>query len=395
MKKKVILAYSGGLDTSCAIQWIKDTYDAEVICFSAFIGEVPDKEKLRKKALRQGAAKAYVEDLKDLFAKEYILPSLQANARYEGKYLLATTLGRPLIARRLVEIAEKEKAQYVAHGCTGKGNDQVRLEVGVRALNPKLKIIAPLKEWEFKSREDEIKYAAKHKIPIDVTKKSIYSIDKNIWGIAIEAGVLEDPWTAPPKDAYVMTKDLSQVPAKAKEVTIQYSKGVPVGINGKKMKLVALIERLNKLAGDYGIGRLDMVENRLVGIKSREIYEAPAATVLMEAHEELENLIFDRDYIHMKRGLSDKYADMIYFGLWFSPLKESLDAFFGDKQHLVTGDVRFRFEKGHAIIVGRRSPNSSYSEELATYSDNDTFDHTSANGFIKLWGLPYEGKAKR
>ncbi len=395
MKKKVILAYSGGLDTSCAIRWIKDTYDADVVCFSAFIGEVPNAAKLRKKALASGAAKVYIEDLKEIFAKEYILPSLHAHARYEGKYLMATTLGRPLIAKRLVEIAEKEKAQYVAHGCTGKGNDQVRLEVGVSSLNPKLKIIAPLKEWEFRSREEEVEYAAQYKIPVDVTKKSIYSIDKNIWGIAIEAGILEDPWVAPPEDAYVMTRPIQKVPAKSREVKIGFQRGAPVSINGKKMKLVSLIETLNQIAGTYGIGRIDMIENRLVGIKSREIYEAPAATVLMSAHEELEGLIFDRELMHYKRVLSEKYAELIYYGLWFSPLKEALDAFFEKHQNLVTGEIKFRFEKGQATVIGRRSPNSGYSAALATYSADDQFDHSAANGFIKLWGLPYEGKAKR
>ena len=395
MKKKVVLAYSGGLDTSCAVRWIKDHYHADVVCFSAFIGEVPNAEKLKKRALAAGASKVYVENLKETFAKEYIVPALWAHARYEGKYLMATTLGRPLIAKRLVEIAEKEQAQYVAHGCTGKGNDQVRLEVGIKSLNPKLQIVAPLKEWEFRSREEEVEYAAQYKIPIDVTKKSIYSIDKNIWGIAIEAGILEDPWTAPPKDAYFMTKSLDQVPAKPKVVTIKFSKGIPVALNGKSLKLVPLIETLNKLAGDYGIGRLDMIENRLVGIKSREIYEAPAATVLMAAHEELEGLIFDREFQHYKQALSIRYADLVYTGLWFTPLKEALDAFFSKHQSLVTGEVKFRFEKGHATVIGRRSPNSSYSKELATYSAEDTFDHSAANGFIKLWGLPYEGRASR
>jgi argininosuccinate synthase len=395
MKKKVVLAYSGGLDTSCAVRWIKDKYNADVICFSAFIGEVPNAAKLKKKALAAGASKVYIEDLKGVFAKDYILPALWAHARYEGKYLMATTLGRPLIAKRLVEIAEKEKAEYVAHGCSGKGNDQVRLEVGIRSLNPKLKIIAPLKEWEFRSREEEVEYADLYKIPVDVTKKSIYSIDKNIWGIAIEAGILEDPWTAPPNDAFVMTKNLDQVPNKPKQVIVQFEKGIPVAVNGRRMKLGSLIEILNKMAGDYGIGRIDMIENRLVGIKSREIYEAPAGTVLMAAHEELESLIFDRELMHYKRVLSEKYSELVYYGLWFSPLKEALDGFFESGQRLVTGEVKFRFEKGHATIIGRRSPHSSYSEELATYSKSDIFEHAAANGFIKLWGLPYEGKAKR
>ncbi len=389
--KKVVLAYSGGLDTSCCIRWIKEKYGLDVICFSAFIGEVPDAVKLKTKALKSGAKKCYVYDLKQEFAQSYILPSLFAHARYEGKYLLATSIGRPLIAKKLVEVAHKEGAAYVAHGCTGKGNDQVRIEVGVRTLDPKLKIIAPLKEWEFKSREEEIDYAAKHKIPIEVTKKSPYSIDKNIWGIAIEAGIIEDPWIEPPEDAYVLTVSASATPDKPKYIEIEFSKGVPIKLDGTRLGLVELIERLNVIAGRYGVGRVDMIENRLVGIKSRELYEAPAATVLMAAHEELESLIFDRDFMHYKRLLSEKYADLIYTGLWFSPLKDALDAFFVHHQPRVNGKVRIRLEKGSMAIVGRTAKNALYKKELATYSNDDTFDHTAAKGFIKLWGLPYEG----
>ncbi|MBN1494036.1 MAG: argininosuccinate synthase [Candidatus Omnitrophica bacterium] len=389
--EKVVLAYSGGLDTSCCIRWIKEKYGLDVICFSAFIGEVPDAKKLNQKALKSGAKKCYVYDLKKELAQEYILPSLFAHARYEGKYMLATSIGRPLIAKKLVEVAHKEGAKYVAHGCTGKGNDQVRIEVGVRTLDPKLKIIAPLKEWEFKSREEEIDYAVKHKIPIDVTKKSPYSIDKNIWGVAIEAGMLEDPWVEPPEDAYVFTKNISKTPDKPKYIEVEFSKGVPVKLNGQALPLVDLIESLNILAGRYGIGRVDMIENRLVGIKSREIYEAPAATVLMAAHEEIESMVFDRDFLHYKRLLSEKYAELVYNGLWFSPLKDALDAFFMHHQARVTGKVRVRLDKGTMAIVGRCAKKSLYKEKLATYSKDDEFDHTAANGFIKLWGLPYEG----
>lgn len=393
--KKIVLAYSGGLDTSCAVKWLKDKYGAEVICFSAFLGEVPDKEKLKKKALAAGAKKAYIEDLKPEFSNQYILPSLWAHARYEGKYPLATAIGRPLIAKRLVEIAEKEKADAVAHGCTGKGNDQVRIEVGVRTLNPKLKILAPLREWEFKSREEEIEYAKKHKIPVDATKKTPYSIDKNIWGIAIEAGVLENLWNEPPRDAYVMTKHYDETPSKAKYVEIDFQKGVPVKLDGKKMPLNTMIEQLNVIAGRYGVGRFDMVENRLVGIKSREIYEAPAAEVLLTAHEELEGLVMDREFLHYKRVLSEKYAEMVYFGLWFSPLKDALDHFFAANQDRVSGKIRLKLDRGHVECVGRESKNSLYSEELATYSEGDQFDHSNAEGFMKLWGLPYEGMGKR
>ena len=394
--KKVVLAYSGGLDTSCAVKWLRDQYGFEVICFSAFIGEVSDKAKLQKRAKAAGAGKIYIEDLKEEFARDFITPALWAHARYEGRYPLATALGRPLIAKHLVRIAEKEKADAVAHGCTGKGNDQVRIEVGVRTLNPKLKIIAPLRQWEFKTREEEIKYAKKHKIPIDATKASPYSLDKNIWGVAIEAGILEDPWREPPEDAYVMTRALSEVPKKPRYIEIEFKDGVPVKLNGAAKELVSMIETLNGIAGEYGIGRIDQIENRLVGIKSREVYEAPAAEVLLRAHEELEGMVMDREFLHYKRVLTEKYSELVYFGLWFSPLKDALDSFFKSNQSRVTGVIRMKLEYGHAIPVGRRSVFSLYSKKLATYSQGDAFDRKSAEGFMKLWGLPYEGmKASR
>ena len=390
---KVVLAYSGGLDTSCCVKWIQDKYGLDVVCFSAFIGEVSDKAALRKRALATGASRIYIEDLKEEFANEYILPALWAHARYEGKYPLATSLGRPLIAKHLVKIAQKEKARYVAHGCTGKGNDQVRIEVGVNTLDPSLKIIAPLKEWDFKSREEEIEYALSENIPITATKKSLYSIDKNIWGVAIEAGVLEDPWAELPEDAYLFTKGWRKNKG-SRVITVDFEKGVPVKLNGKRMGLVELIDALNAIGGKFGVGRIDMIENRVIGIKSREVYEAPAAEILLKAHEELEDLILDREFLHFKRALSDKYADLVYYGLWFTPLKEALDNFFKTHQDLITGTVRFRLEAGKAVITGRKSPNSVYSEELATYSAKDAFDHKAANGFIKLWGLPYTGRKK-
>lgn len=392
--KKVVLAYSGGLDTSCAVKWLQEKYGYEVVCFSAFIGEVKAKEPLIKRAKAAGALKTYIVDLKTEFAKDYILPAIWAHARYEGKYPLATALGRPMIAKHLVDVAHAEGAQAVAHGCTGKGNDQVRLEVGIRTLDPELQIIAPLREWEFKTREEEIVYAKEQNIPIDVTKKSIYSIDKNIWGIAIEAGVLEDPMVEPPEDAYVMTCAPGKTPKKPRYIEISFEKGVPVKLNGKRMPLVTLIDQLNTVAGQYGVGRFDMIENRLVGIKSREVYEAPAADVLLKAHEELEGFVMDREFLHYKRLLSDKYADLVYFGLWFSPLKRSLDAFFASNQERVTGKVRFKLDRGHAICVGRESQYALYKEKLATYSKGDLFDHKSASGFMKLWGLPYEGMYK-
>ncbi|HNX68648.1 MAG TPA: argininosuccinate synthase [Candidatus Omnitrophota bacterium] len=393
--KKVVLAYSGGLDTSCAVKWLQEQYGLDVICFSAFIGEVKNKTKIQKRAEAAGAVKTFIVDLKEEFASDYIMPAVWAHARYEGKYPLATALGRPLIAKHLVDVAEREGAGFVAHGCTGKGNDQVRLEVGVRTLNPELKIIAPLREWEFKTREEEIEYAKERNIPIDVTKKSIYSIDKNIWGIAIEAGILEDPMVEPPEDAYVMTKASGKTPKTPRYIEIDFVKGVPVRLNGKKMALVALIENLNRIAGEYGVGRFDMIENRLVGIKSREVYEAPAADVLLKAHEELEGFVMDREFLHYKRVLSEKYAELVYFGLWFSPLKRALDAFFASNQVRVTGKVRFKLEHGHAVCVGRESKFALYKEKLATYSKGDIFDRKAATGFMKIWGLPYEGMYKK
>jgi argininosuccinate synthase len=389
--KKVVLAFSGGLDTSCAVKWLQERYGLEVICFSAFIGEVRDKNLLRRRAKAAGASKIVIEDLKAEFARDFILPSLQAEARYEGGYPLATALGRPLIAKHLVKIAHQEGANYVSHGCTGKGNDQVRIEVGVRTLDPKLKIIAPLREWDFKSREEEMDYARKNRIPVEATKKSPYSLDKNIWGISIEAGILENPWQEPPQDAYVMTRPLAKVPPKPKYLVIEFEAGVPVKVNGVRKSLVDLIESLDQIAGAYGVGRFDQIENRLVGIKSREIYEAPAAHVLLRAHEELEGMVMDREFLHYKKLLSAKYAELVYYGLWFSPLKESLDAFFKSNQKRVTGKVRIKLERGHAVCVGRHSPYSLYHERLATYTEKDTFDRKASEGFMKIWGLPYEG----
>ena len=393
--KKVVLAYSGGLDTSCAVKWLGENHGLGVVCFCAFIGEVKEKAPLIKRAKAAGAIKTYIVDLKAEFARDYIMPALWAHARYEGKYPLATALGRPLIAKHLVEVAQKEGAEFVAHGCTGKGNDQVRLEVGVRTLDAGLKIIAPLRDWEFKTREEEIEYAKAKDIPIDVTKKSIYSIDKNIWGIAIEAGVLEDPMVEPPEDAYVMTCAPGKAPKKPRYIDIFFEEGVPVALDGVRMPLVALIELLNKVAGQYGVGRFDMIENRLVGIKSREVYEAPAADVLLKAHEELEGFVMDREFLHYKRLLSEKYAELAYFGLWFSPLKRALDAFFASNQDRVTGKVRFKLGHGHALCVGRESKFALYKEKLATYSTGDLFDRKAATGFMKIWGLPYEGMYKK
>ncbi|HNQ51267.1 MAG TPA: argininosuccinate synthase [Candidatus Omnitrophota bacterium] len=387
--KKIVLAYSGGLDTSCAIKWLNDK-GFEVVCFIADLGQGEDFDAIEKRALAGGATKVYCKDLTDEFVKDFIVPALKANAVYEGKYMLATALGRPLIAKYLVEVAHKEKAEYVGHGCTGKGNDQVRLEVTTAILDPKLKIIAPVREWEFKSREEEIEYAIKHRIPIDVTKKKVYSIDRNLWGISIEAGILENLDQEPPEDAYIMTKSPTGTSTYPKYIEIAFEKGVPKKLDGKLMGLKSMIKALNQLGGSYGIGRYDMVENRLVGIKSREIYEAPAATILYTAHKELEALTLDREVSHYKEMISLKYADLIYYGLWYSQLKHALDGFINVTQQHVTGSIKLKLFKGTCVAVGRKSPYSMYKKELATYGAEDTFDQKLAEGFIKIWGMPYK-----
>jgi argininosuccinate synthase len=391
--KKVVLAYSGGLDTSCAIRWLKEQ-GHEVICFVADLGQGlgsgEDLGRIESRALAAGAVKIYIKDLQDEFVEDFVLPALKANAIYEGKYLLATALGRPLIAKYLVQIAHKEKAGSVAHGCTGKGNDQVRLEVTVGILDPGLEIIAPVREWEFKSREEEIEYANMHNIPIDVTKKKPYSIDRNIWGVSIEAGALEDLGQEPPEDAYLVTKSPTAQASYPKYIEVSFEKGAPKKIDGKVYKLKNLINHLNEVGGLYGVGRADLVENRLVGIKSREIYEAPAATILYIAHKELESLVLDRELAHFKEIISLKYSELVYYGLWFSPLKDALDSFIDSTQRRVTGSIRLKLFKGNCIAVGRESPNSLYKKELSTYGKEDKFDQKLAEGFIKLWGMPYK-----
>jgi argininosuccinate synthase len=386
--KKIVLAYSGGLDTSCAIKWLKDK-GFEVVCFIADLGQGEDFQKIEQRALAGGALKVYAKDLQDEFIRDFIVPAIKANAVYEGKYMLATALGRPLIAKYLVEVAHKEKAEYVGHGCTGKGNDQVRLEVTTGILDPKLKIIAPLREWEFKSREEEIDYALKHKIPIDVTKKKVYSLDRNLWGISIEAGILENLDQEPPEDAYIMTKSPSAGSSYPKYIEITFEKGVPKKLDGKSRGLKEMIATLNEIGGSYGVGRSDMVENRLVGIKSREIYEAPAGTMIYTAHRELEALVLDRETAHFKEMISLKYAELIYYGLWYSQLKNALDGFIDSTQERVSGTIRLKLFKGVCVAVGRQSPYSLYKKELATYGKEDKFDQKLAEGFIKLWGMPY------
>jgi len=388
-KKKIILAYSGGLDTSCCLKWLQDK-GFDVICFIADLGQREDFSVIKRRAISAGASKVYIKDLRDEFIKDFIYPSLKANAVYEEKYLLATALGRPLIAKYLVDIAHKEKAGYVAHGCTGKGNDQVRLEVTVGILDSRLKIIAPVRVWNLKTREQEINYAKKNKIPVDVTKKKPYSIDTNLWGVSIEAGVLEDPWAEPPEDIYLWTKDPKKAPNKPTYCTIEFNKGIPVKVNGRRYNSKALINKICELASDNGVGRYDLVENRLVGIKSREIYEAPAATVLHFAHKELESLVLDRETAHLKKMISLKYAQVIYQGLWYSEMKKSLDKFIEPTQKNVTGTVRIKLYKGNCICVGRKSKYSLYKKELATYGKGDKFDPKMAEGFIKLFSLAYK-----
>jgi argininosuccinate synthase len=385
-KEKIVLAYSGGLDTSVSVKWIQEKYDYDVIAVSLDVGEGKDLEAIKNKALKVGAIKSYMIDAKEMLAKEYILPALKANCLYEGKYPISSALSRPLISKILVDIAEKEGAAAVAHGCTGKGNDQVRFEVSIQALNPKLKVVAPVREWGM-TRDEEIAYAAEKGIPIPVDLDNPFSIDANIWGRACEAGVLEDPWAEAPEAAFDWTNPIHLAPEEAEYVEIEFEQGVPVGLNGEKVELVQLIETLNELGGKHGVGRIDHIENRLVGIKSREVYENPAALILINAHKELEFLTLPREVTQFKTQIDQQMAKMIYDGLWYSPLKAALDAFVNETQKVVSGTIRVKLHKGNHMVVGRKSVHSLYNEELATYSKGDAFDHNAAVGFIKLWGL--------
>jgi argininosuccinate synthase len=393
MSKTIVLAYSGGLDTSVCVKWLAQR-GWRVVCFMANVGQGDPAPAAIRRAKIAGASRVIVRDLRREFLSEYCWPALKAHAVYEGKYLLATALSRPLIAAHLVDVAHRVRATAVGHGCTGKGNDQVRFEVTARILDPSLQIVAPVREWEFKSREAEIDYAHRHRIPIDVSKRSPYSIDQNLWGTSIEAGVLEDPWTAPPADTYRSIRHPRKAAASPEIVTIGFAKGAPAAVNGKRMEPVALVERLAALGGRHSIGRSDMIESRVVGIKSREVYEAPAAAILLEAHQELERMVMDRELLAFKQEIAATYARLIYSGLWFSPLRRALDAFVQHSQRRMDGEVRLQLYKGSCQAIGRRSRHGLYRERLATYSARDQFDQRASAGFIKVFGLPYEGQGE-
>ncbi|EAD1223989.1 argininosuccinate synthase [Listeria monocytogenes] len=391
-KEKIVLAYSGGLDTSVAIQWLVES-GYEVIACCLDVGEGKNLDFIKEKAITVGASESYTIDAKEEFAEDFALIALQAHAYYEGKYPLISALSRPLIAKKLVEVARQEGASAIAHGCTGKGNDQVRFEVAIHALAPDLKVVSPVRDWKW-SREEEINYAKEHNIPVRIDLDNPFSIDQNLWGRSNECGVLENPWTTPPEAAYDLTVSLEDAPDTPDIVEITFDAGIPISLNGENMSLANLILTLNEIAGKHGVGRIDHIENRLVGIKSREVYECPAAVTLITAHKELEDLTFVREVAHFKPIIEQKISETIYNGLWFSPLTEALVAFLKSTQKFVNGTIRVKLFKGHAIVEGRKSPNSLYDENLATYTSSDTFDQDAAVGFIKLWGLPTKVSAE-
>jgi argininosuccinate synthase len=386
--RRVVVAYSGGLDTSVMLRWIKEKYNCEVIACCVDVGQAEDYPKLKKRALATGASKAYVIDAREEFVTECLWPQLKAQALYEGRYLLGTSIARPIIAEKVAEIARKEKADAVSHGATGKGNDQVRFELTFKAVAPELGILAPWREWEFKGREDEIRYAQRHNIPVTVTKAKPYSSDANLWHISYEGGVLEDPNRPYKDDMFELTVSPEKAPNRPEFVSIDFVKGVPVAVDGKKLNPVTLVQTLNRIAGRNGVGRIDIVENRLVGMKSRGVYEAPAATVLYFAHKEIESLVLDRDTAHAKELIGPRYAELVYNGQWHTPLRRALDAFIDDTQKAVTGRVKLKLYKGNITVQGRTSPRSLYWQKLASFEAEDIYNQGDAEGFINLFGLP-------
>ena len=391
--KKVVLAYSGGLDTSVIVPWLRENYGCEVICFTANIGQEDELTGLEAKAIASGASKCYIEDLREEFITGYIYPTLQAGAIYERKYLLGTSFARPLIAKHQVEVAELEGADAVAHGCTGKGNDQVRFELTYQALNPRLKVIAPWREWTIRSRQDALDYALEHNVPVSATTKSIYSRDRNIWHLSHEGGILEDPWQEPEEAMYQITTQPEKAPDEPEIIEIDFQAGVPKRLNGVAKGPIGLLTELNRLGGKHGIGRVDLVENRLVGMKSHGVYETPGGTILVEAHQALEQLCLDKETLHYKQMIALKYADLVYNGQWFTPLREALDAFVRATQSTVTGTVRLKLYKGNVILIGRKSPYSLYREDYDTFGEDQVYNQQDAEGFIKLFGLPLKVRA--
>jgi len=385
--EKILLAYSGGLDTSVAIHWLKEKYGCEVIAVTVDVGQSDDLKDAMRRAKTIGASRAWMIDAKKEFADDFILPALKANSLYEGNYPLSTAIARPLIVEKLVEMAKRLDCTTIAHGCTAKGNDQVRFEVSIMALAPDMGILAPVREWKM-TREDEINYAKEHDIPVPVSVEKPYSIDESIWGRAIECGVLEDPWAEPPEDIFEWTNGIETSPDVPEYVEIGFFQGKPISLNGTQIGFLDLIAKLNDIAGNHGVGRIDHIENRLVGIKSREVYEAPAAILLIKAHQELEALVMAKDLLHYKKMIEQHYSDLVYNGLWHSPLKDAMDAFVEKTQETVTGTIKVKLFKGSAVVVGRESPYSLYTTALSTYAKGDEFDHSSAKGFIYVWGLP-------
>lgn len=391
--KKVVLAYSGGLDTSVIVPWLKENYDCEVVCFTADVGQAEELDGLEEKALASGASQLIIRDLKEEFAGDYLFPLLRSGAVYERKYLLGTSIARPLIAKHQVEVAHQVGADALSHGATGKGNDQVRFELTFAALDPRLKVIAPWREWEIRSREDAIQYAHIHNIPVTSTEKSIYSRDRNLWHLSHEGGLLEETWVEPEEAMFLITASPEDAPDQPEYIEIELESGTPVTVNGEKLSPAQLISHLNAIGGAHGIGRADLVESRLVGMKSHGVYETPGGTILMAAHRELESLVLDRETLHFKDVVALKYAELLYNGMWFTPLREALDSFINSTQGPVTGTVRLKIYKGNIIPVGRKSPFSLYREDFATFGQEDVYDQSDAEGFIHLYGLPLKVRA--